>query len=385
MSIATLTLTAALVVGYSAPHEAQPPTEVGERVTVEIVLMRFGPVDPQALRRALAARVPWIQLYTFGTPEAPSPTDDAPGRCVFVDIVARAQGYSTTFILSDGWAYHRDVMGGDGDIRELASAIANTLAAIEDAAIVPEPEPATLPETPHTSVSDPPQAESTSPSSQTDSNASPAKSKPTVSPEPEHQPDAATLKRHIPKDAPNKEGYTLGFSLAPAVAVLLAPGQLQGFSGFGGGLHGSLRFPRGLGLDIGVRILGYERDDLGLRRTRVGIATGYIHRNNHLELAGLAGFSIEPWQLRDAGERISLGVRPLVGGFANLALGYHAQVHNRLALRVGGRLGLAGSTLVSGRVPEIRRANESSPRLGLGGFELTFGLDLTLWISLAKG
>ncbi len=377
MSTVAFLLTTVLTVGRSAPAEQRPLPETRERVAVEVVIVRPGPVDGQALKRALSARNPWIQLYTFGAPGSPSPTGDTPGRRVFVDIVARAPGYSTTFILGDGRAYQRDVVGGESDIRELASAIANTIAAIEDAAIVPEPEPVELPAEPEATVATQPQTIRTP--------------TPTIQPEPEPIRDPekppSSKSNSLGHDVANmsqKKRPELGVALAPVGVLLLAPGQLQGGSGFGGALHGSLRFPRGLGLDLGVRILGHERNDLRIMRTRVGIATGYIHRDGHLELAGLVGVSVEPWRLREAGDPVSLGASPLLGGFASLALGYHTQARKRLAVRVGGRLEFAGSALSSGRVPEIRRATEVTPTLVLGGFELALGLDLTLWISLDK-
>jgi len=363
------------IAGDTRSTEDAPPPAVGERVAVEIVIVRPGPADADALQQALAARTPGIELYTFGAPGTPSPTGDVPGRRVFVDIVAHTLGYSMTFILSDGRAYQRNVRGGEGDVRELASAIANTLAAIEDAAILPEPEPAIIPVDPETTVSKPPETNVVPPSEQ------PEQPKPASESDPKSQPP-------LPKPVENfmsvRAPPEFGFALAPTAALLLAPGQLQGASGFGGSLHGSLRFPRGLGLDLGVRTLALERDDLWLVRTRVGIATGYIHRDGHLELAGLAGISVEPWSLRELGKRVPLGAGPLLGGFASLALGYRVQVRERLALRVGGRLELAGSVLPSGRVPEVRRASESTEALALGGFELALALDLKLWISLKK-
>lgn len=371
-----------------AGHErlAQAAGEPGQRVAVEVVILRIGTVDAEPLKRALSARTPGIELYTFGSPEAPSATGDPPGRRVFVDIVARTEGYSMTFILGDGRAYQRDVLGGAGDVRELASAIANTLAAIEDAALVPEPERVPLPEHPEAAVAKPPKPQSAPPSKQPEplKPAHELDPRPEPKKEPPKKPPKKSPKKPVKKDMSIRSPLELGLGLAPAAAILLAPGDLQGASGYGGSLYGTLRFPRGLGLNLGVRTLALRRDDLWLLRTRVGIATGYIHRDDHLELAGLAGFSVEPWGLREFGARVPVGARPLLGGFASLALGYRVQPREGLALRVGGRLELSGSALSSGRIPEIRHANKPATRLALGGFELSLAFDLTIWVSLKK-
>ncbi|MCA9694122.1 MAG: hypothetical protein KC636_31340 [Myxococcales bacterium] len=335
---------------------------------IEVVVLRADSVDAAALERALASRAPGVAIYRFGDDAAPALTGDAPGRRVFIDVAvapadAAEPGYRLIFILTDGRAYERDV-GEEGGVRAIASAIANTLAAIEDDAIRPARKQATIPE--------------------------PTPAAPAPTPEPEPAPEPAPAEPAPVEPAPVEPAPTplldLGFDLAPVTALVLAPGRLQGSAGYGGALRLTARLPRGAGFAIGARTLARSSDGLWLVRTRVSAAAGYILRVNAVELVTIAGASVEPWSVREGGERITLGAGPLLGGFVSAAFGYRLRPRRRegLALRIGARLELGGSALPSGRAAEVRRPDELRPTLGLGGFELAVGIDVALWFTLRR-
>ncbi|MCA9716838.1 MAG: hypothetical protein KC468_19355, partial [Myxococcales bacterium] len=195
-------------------------------------------------------------------------------------------------------------------------------------------------------------------------------------PAPELDPDPA------PRPAPRVE---LGVDLSPAFSVVLAPGRIQGLSGGGGELRLLARAPIGATAGVGLRLLTRAAGDAGLLRSRVLFAGGYTLRLGEVEVAALAGFTLEPWRLlggEAAGERDSPPL--LLGALASASVGYRIQPARRpgLHLRVGGRLELAGSALLSGQAAELRDAATDALLVGVGGLELALGLDLALWFEL---
>ncbi len=365
------------------------PAKTTTAGAIELVLIRPGPVDFDALRDALGVRAPGRAIHRFGDPDAPPlrADDDAP-RGLFVDIeeltraeldpddpdadapeVAVTVTLRLTMIQSDGRAYERELETPQGDARAVALVLANTLAAIEEEAITPDRVQVTLP----APGSPAPEFDM---SIKTHQNRAEEEEAALVVPAPRSPAPAPALPPRL----------ELGLDLSPSFAAVLGPGSIQGLSGGGGELRLSTRFPVGASAALGLRLLTRGVDTVRALRARVTLGGGYVLRLGEVEFAALAGFTVEPWTTLGAptptGARDSPPV--LLGGLASASVGYRLAPRARphLRLRVGGRLELSGSALPSGLAVELVDARTDALLLGLGGFELLLGLDVALWFEL---
>ncbi len=366
---------------------------------LELVLIRPGPVDFDALRDALSVRAPGRAIHRFGDPDAPSlrdDDDDDARRGLFVDIEEVAEVADATddpapaapaeleadapeamttlrltMIQSDGRAYLRELETPISDARAVALVLANTMAAIEEEAIAPDREQVTLPE--------PALAPEYDMSIKT-----PEEERDAIVEPPPPAPSAANSSSQSAERPPPR--LELGLDLSPSFAAVLGPGRIQGLSGGGGELRLTTRFPVGASAALGLRLLTRGVDNSRALRARVTLGGGYVLRLGEVEFAALAGFTIEPWTL--LGEQTPIGELDsralLLGGLASASVGYRLSPRARpnLRMRVGGRLELSGSTLLSGQAVELVDAQSEALLFGLGGFELLLGLDVALWFDV---
>ena len=150
------------------------------------------------------------------------------------------------------------------------------------------------------------------------------------------------------------------------------------------------RRPRDLPREVQHRGEDPERRQLALGRFRWALGVGYTLRHRSLELALLAGPSLETWQVTQRGAPVayasnsSSGASLLFGGLARAALGGRLQAR-RVSARLGAYLEFAASARSSGRAAQIVRTEPRgapTPVFVLGGSELSVGLEVELWFAL---
>jgi hypothetical protein len=285
------------------------------------------------------------------------------GSSIWVILASTREGaVKLQFIVSDRRAYSRTVDAvGDDAARAIASAIANTVAAIEAGSVEPEATGVPLPE--------PPQ-EATAPEPTPTPVAAPAVQPQPVAPPPVLEPVAWI-------------GVGLGGVIAFGVGP---PNDLQGVVG-GGGL-GQLRFLHRTGATAALQLRGLAlaRDDVVLSRLRVAVTAGYAWQRSRFDLVTEAGVTVEPVWTGSFDLAPPLGgprtPAPLVGGRLAVSPGYLVWSRDRTALRVGLELDLAQS--VEARTPagavQILRASDEGlePFMRAGGFELAIALGAEL-------
>lgn len=324
--------------------------------------IRIHELDDAAFRAATSLRLP--DLHLRGPSSEPDPACQDRLHA-FVEVRSPEVGvWELTLILSDGRAWFRTITSEpDEAVRTIASALANLLAAIEDEAIIPDAEDVALPD--ELALAEPAEPEL--------AELETAEPEPELTkPEPEPEPPKLRPPRLRFELAPRLSG-TATLGLAPA------PGWRAGGAEFGV----LVRLPSGVAVDLGLRVAGRRADELGLVRVRVAAAVGYVVRVDRFELPILAAATIEPWWVRESGSRIDLGAPPLIGAGLRLAPGGRFALGS-VDLRVGATLGLDVAVEPSGTVPTIRLADESDPRLHVGGVELSAGLELGLWIPVRR-
>jgi hypothetical protein len=171
-----------------------------------------------------------------------------------------------------------------------------------------------------------------------------------------------------------------------------APSAGLGVAGGGGGLRIDLRLGRGVTVGAGFRGHARVHDDLALGRFRGALVVGHVLRRGHLELALLAGPTLETWQVTQRGAPVAYstaspgGASLLLGGLARAAVGGRLR-RARVSARIGAYLELAGSARSSGRAAQIARSDAqggATPVFVLGGAELSVGLEVELWFALRR-
>jgi hypothetical protein len=292
-------------------------------------------------------------------------TGDADPACLgrlhgYVELQLLDDGvWELSLITSDGRAWFRTITSEpDQAARSLASALANLLAAIEDASVDPDAHGVALP----VELEDP---------------VEPAQ------PEQPAQPEPIPVAREQPTQhsvaEPRPVLLELGPRLSGAVVVGLAPGP--GFRGGGGGFGLDLRLPDGLGFGLDVRALRSAAANVTLVRTRVALGVGWVVRNGKFELPVLVSGVVEPWLVREAGRPTPLGQPPMIGGGARIAPGLLLPVGS-VSLRLGVLLGfeIAVEAAGGGLTPAIARDPTSQPILRAGGVELVGGIEFGVWL-----
>lgn len=360
----------------------------------------LGPgLDQTALAEAVAARLADKQILAAG--QAADPADGLAALC---HVTSPGAGMlQLEVILSDGRLYQRRIAApNEGRERAAARLIASTLAAIEDASATPDRrdavfDPPVAPSPPAILVPPIPPlapiAESAQSPAPPDIDVSPPITTPTnPSPEIVMTPaDDAPEPARTPK--PRREPRELGVALELGPSIGLGiPTAGRGLAAGGAGLRVDLRLRRGVTLAAGFRGHARVQGDLALGRFRWGLGVGHTLRRRGLELALLAGPTLETWQVTQRGAAVaystssSSGASLLLGGLARAALGGRLQ-RRRMSARLGGYLELAGSARSSGRAAQIARKDPeggTTPVFVLGGAELSLGLEVELWFVLRR-
>lgn len=312
-------------------------------------------LDPDVLSDSLAVRIGDVSVQ-------PRSEDALAPDAVYVGVRQSqwdAHVFELSLITADGRAYDRrvDVQRVD-PARTLALTIVGLLGAIEDDAIKPDRQDATLPDDP---PADP------SPPAYVFVDARPA-------PNPPAPP---------PIEVGVRGAGLVGVSLGAAGAPVTAGGQLST----------ELRLPRGATVGFDVRGLGWRNVGYALQRLRVGAGAGYTWRGDAFELGAMGLLTVEPWRvtpldgseplLRADGSRAR--TTPLLGAAIRIAPGFRWS-DEHVALRVGPTLELTGSASYDGQwgIPSIARRDPNEVLFQPGGAEIFGGLDLTVWIPVSN-
>jgi hypothetical protein len=262
----------------------------------------------------------------------------------------QAEAAELALILSDGRAYRRRILAPAAERpRELATSIANLVAAIEEDTVAPDARDVPLPEPLRAVVS------------------------PEVPPPP------------VPPTVPRREW---GWSARGEVIAAAGPPSPQGLAAAGGSMAVTMRWRACATFGAGLRAAGLQRRGWGLARVRVDLTGGWTWRRPAFELAVAAGVSLEPWLLVRHGATLSLAdarrKAPLLGGLVRVAPRWFRPLAHDRALVIGPVLELAGAAMPTrdGGVVRVRERVGTDVRdvFRLGGLEIIAGLELGLWL-----
>jgi len=420
-----------LLLGAPADTSAPPGEMRVEARPIARVWLRSPELDRAALAAAVRARLADKEVLIAGAPAGPHA-----GLAALCHVTLSGEGaLQLEVILGDGRLYQRTIAArSEGRERAAARLIASTLAAIEDASATPDrrdavfavPSPAaptalvSASPTDTTNAANPTDAprpiDTTNAASPTDTTNAPRSersSQPDPSPLGADPPRADAASRQNAGPEPSRHGAAPDDrsrpdtapgprdSAPPELGVALelgpgfglgAPGAGLGLAAGGGGLRVDLRLRRGVTVGAGFRGHARLRDDLALGRFRGALVVGHVLRRGHLELALLAGPTLETWQVTQRGAPVaytttsSSGASLLLGGLARAALGGRLR-RPRLSARIGAYLEFAGSARSSGRAAQIARTDAqgaATPVFVLGGAELSVGVEVELWFALGR-
>jgi hypothetical protein len=352
----------------STPAE-QEGSEEGSRI--EVAILDVHGLDGGRFGAALSLRAPGL-IVRDHAPHEPLPTEPH----VFVHIEPTRgdpASYKLLFLVSDGRAYERTIEVEPADAeRIVASHLANLVQAIESGTIAPDREGVTVQDV---------LPEQESPSDDEDAAPGDSQAPVAASPSPaegwdEHSSRSVDVAIHSRLLA----GVGLG-----------APNDVDRFIGWGGAFGSMVRFANGAALLLDGRFLTRrEIDGFRMRRIRVAIGGGWVHRRDSLEVVTTLAATVEPWWVSERRRRqgfVDRDAVPLLGGALAVAPGWYLRPPRRgVALRLGLRLELAASTLAN-RFGTVRVAvDEGAERRSLfraGGVEILAGIDFALWLGAA--
>jgi len=344
-----------IALGFAPPGSGQPEPLLCD------VAVRSHELDYANFEAGAALRLPGVRLReATGQPDA-----GCVGRLHgYVELrPAVALGaWELSLISSDGRAWFRTItVESDQAARALASALANLVAAIEDASAEPDELDVALP----VEFEDP--------------------EPPVPDPEPDPEPERSELPTpsEAVVDEPGPIRLEIGPRLTGAAVFGLAPGP--GVRGAGGGLGVDLRLPDGLAFGLDVRALTSSAAALTLVRMRVALGVGWVARNGIFEVPILVSGIIEPWFVRAGESARPLGQPPMIGGGARVAPGVVLPLGS-LQIRVGLLLGfeIAVEAARGGLTPALALDPASDPILRAGGVELSAGLELGVWVPVRE-
>jgi hypothetical protein len=337
---------------------AQPPAGEPDPMPCDVAV-RSNTLGYREFAEAASFRLPGVRLREATGEADPACSNRLHG---YVELRLVDDGvWELTLIASDGRAWFRTVTSEpDQAARSLASALANLLAAIEDASIEPDAH----------QVEAPIELEPAAPPEPLP----PAEPPPPSEPPPSESPPEPKLGPVLLELAPRLSG---------AVVIGLAPGP--GFRGAGGGVGLDLRLPDGLGFGLDVRALRSAAAEVTLVRTRVALGVGWVARYGRFEIPVMISGVVEPWLVRTGRNSTPLGQPPMIGGGLRVAPGVLLPVGS-VSLRIGALLGfeIAVEAARGGLTPAIARDPTSDPILRAGGVELAAGLELGVWIPVRE-
>ena len=283
-----------LLLGAPAHTSALPGDVRGELRPIGRVWLRSPELDAAALAAAVSARLSDKQILLAGAAAGPRE-----GLAAVCHVTLQGEGaLQLEVILSDGRLYQRTIAAPSaGRERAAARLIASTLAAIEDASATPDRRDGifTLPIADAPATPNPPTVTTDPPTI-------------TTNPEPASQRQAKPASQDPAKPASRlqREPLALGVALALGPGFGLgAPGAGLGLAGGGGGLRIDLRLRRGVTVGAGFRGHARVHDDLALGRFRGALVVGHVLRRGPLELALLAGPTLETWQVTQRGAPVA--------------------------------------------------------------------------------
>jgi hypothetical protein len=270
----------------------------------------------------------------------------------YVEVHPRgASSLLVRLVLSDARAYVR-VIDSSADLRarELATAVANLVAGIEEDDLPPDERDVALP----------------------------AVLEPAPPREPEPRPQVAVP---VPR-------YELGIAGGADVLLGLGPPPPAGFAAAGAHARVDARLRSGALLGLALRGLGHRRLGYGLTRLRIAIEGGYAWRRGAFELATTVGATVEPWLVtRDGGIPELARRRPVdvaLGGLVRIAPAWRRETRGGRSIRLAPFIELAGSALPArdGGVARLRVQEQMRVRelFRVGGLELALGLELGVWL-----
>ncbi len=342
-----------LALGIAALLGLAPPTASAVGTGLCDAAVRTVDLDHDEFLAATHLRLPDLQLRSA---EAQVERDPACRDRMHAYIEVRPSGpdaWELTLIFADGRAWFRRVASEpDEAARTVASVLANLLAAIEDDEVAPDADHVALP-------------------SELEPEPEPEPEIPEPKPEPEPEPE--------PEPQPEPE---LRFEIGPRLALqgIVGASPSAGYRGFGAQLAGDLRLPIGVLVGLGLRISGRDAGPLSLVRTQISVGLGYALRVGRFEMPMMVQAELEPWVVREQGQRRRLGAPPLLGFGIRLAPGGLVDV-GRTRMRIGLVLGadVLGEPR-GGLVPTLRLEPGADPLLYVGGVEVTLGLELGWWV-----
>lgn len=366
-----------------AEHEQRAPAAArtpGEPLRILGAVIDVDGVDAAAIERALALRLPGLRRHDR---EHGAPLADEPGLYAYIEV-RRGDGEAIALrvILSDGRAYLRALEASDAEApRVCAGALASLLPAIEEATAVPDAEDVPLPP----ALRGEPLPLEAMPASEAGTELAP---EPQAEPEPEPEPrPIAAPVEPAPADAPPR------LELGPTVGVggIIGAGRrAAGWRGAVGHLGVDLRGRRPWIAGVDLRFGSLAVADLRLSRLRVALAGGVVLRQGAFEAPIVAILSLEPWWFGQVPTDMAPtsseddGPRPLLGAGLRVTPSYTAPLGERARIRLGARFEVSAAGEPRGgrlRAPLVRDAATGATRAGLGGPELTVGVDLTLWLA----
>ena len=329
-----------------APEPARPPAErpaPGEAPKQKFDRVRLDVQQGTASRieGAVTSRLPHVKVDRAATPLGI--------HGVYVGVMPLSEGRTRVLVVTSNGRYYSRTLTPQADPdAEIATTVAELLAAIEAGQVAPD-----------------------------------GAEVPGVVPDGGGSGDAGTIG---PQGRPYS-GWRLGFGLAPEIALGVWPTDIGGvFTGGGGSLEFRARAPKGALLLAGGRLMGNKGAGLGLVRARAHAIAGYSWRRpaKRVEVDLGGGGTFEMWWVRLEGTGLEpsrgdqRGAPPLIGALLRLAVAGLFPI-GRADVRVGGRLEVAGSAAPDEgiRVPGVVRNGLVLPEeaFRLGGVEVMLGLD----------
>lgn len=363
---------------------------VGEETAQELrkVHLYVRGLAEEGLLQDLALR---SQGFAYEIQTDPAKASDP--EITIVLVRPRPPGYALTVLLPDGRAFDRDVNAPEEQsTRAVASTLANLLAAIADERVVADRREVNLAEelaAGGESIDGEGSAETV------EETEAPEGGEATESPElDETSPDPEVPGSSAPPSEASSGGprsWSVASSLLP-VALLSLGSAPAPFAGAGIGVNVIGEAPRGLRVGGELRGGWVARSGRSLHRYRISLVGGYLVHRGRFVLATDALLGVEPWQLREDGERLALDLsgdvadedEPSTTALAmglRLNPGVEVVVGPKRRMRL--RFGAAAEFSYTGVLASGLRAVNLSPAgddaiFRVGGPELTLGLTMGL-------
>lgn len=367
----------------AAQFVAPAPAAAQEFAEARLEVVGF---DEAAVLAALRLRLPRMVIARHGEGGAPASPH------IYVQIVRATgeggeppahEGGELRLITSDGRAYERRFAVEVGqEVRVVASTAASLIFAVEQGELAPDREDVEIPQEP-TGAGAPEEA---GPEGPREPPAAPATAAGAGAPQSPVREDRPRL------SAPPWEVGPTGYG---AALMGLASRYAAPLTGAGGALGLVARAPLGVMTSLEVRGLGRASGGYALGRVRVGVGVGYGVRRGRFEMPIMVMITVEPWwAARGRGQAplfegtSEAPSRPLLGGSIVVSPGLRLGTSRGrvYGVRVGPRVELGGSFVVDRGARAVGLVDPSGVRrFGLGGVELSLGLEVAVAFSVGRG